>query len=101
MTCCRAISLAGQRDDATLRIECRLAAAHRLELGAGDLVTGVVARADERTRLDVLEAEVQRGALHLGELVGVVVTLEREVLERRSQVLADREDVAVDLAQRL
>ena len=76
-------------------------AAQPLELGAGHLVAGVVARAHERRRLDVLEAERQRLDLHLGELVGVVVALERQVLQRRAQVLADREDVDVDRAQRL
>ena len=76
-------------------------AAQALELGARHLVAGVVARAHERRRLDVLEAERERLDLHLGELVGVVVALERQVLERRSQVLADGQDVDVVRAQRL
>ena len=89
---------AGQRDDPAVGVDRRLAA-QPLQLGAGHLVAGVVARAHERPRFDVLEAERERLDLHLGELVGVVVALEREVLERRAQVLADREDVAVDRAQ--
>ena len=48
---------AGERDDPTLGIDGRLAA-KALELGAGHLVAGVVAGADERRRLDVLEAEL-------------------------------------------
>src|SRR5438093_12995186 len=92
---------AGERNDSALRVDRRLAAAPGLELGARDLVAGVVARADERARLDVLEAECLCGGLHLGELVRVVVALDREVLERQPQVLADREDVAVDLAHRV
>ena len=73
----------------------------RLSSAPGHLVAGVVARADERRRLDVLEAERERLDLHLGELVGVVVALERQVLQRRAQVLADGQDVDVDRAQRL
>ena len=88
------------RHHAAVGVDRRLAA-ERLELGARDLVAGVVARADERARLDVLEAEREGLGLHLGELVGVVVAIERQVLLRRPQVLADREDVDVDLAQRL
>ena len=96
----RRVSRRLPRDDAALGVE-RGAAAQVAQLGAGDLVAGVVAGADERPGLDVLEAERQRLGLHLGELVGVVVALERQVLDRRPQVLADREDVAVDRAQRL
>ena len=48
-----------------------------------------------------LKPERQRLVAHLGELVGVVVALEGEMIERRSQVLPDREDVAVDRAERL
>ena len=45
------------------------------------------------------EAERERLGAHLGELVGRVVALQRQVLPRRSQVLADRQNVAVDGAQ--
>ena len=45
------------------------------------------------------EPQRQRLLAHLGELVGVVVALDREVLHRRPQVLAKREDVAIDRAQ--
>ena len=85
----------------TIRPSASIVACRRspLELGAGDLVASVVARAHERCRLDVLEAERKRGGLHLGELVGVVVALEREVLQRGPQVLADGQDVDVVVAQ--
>src|SRR6476661_5907868 len=72
---CRAS--AGGGDDPSLGVERRLAATERLELGARDLVAGVIARADERRGLDVPEPEGERLALHVGELVGVVVALER------------------------
>ena len=71
----------GPRDDPALGVDGR-AAAELAELGAGDLVAGVVAGPDERPRLDVPEAQRQGLVLHLGELVGVVVALEREVVER-------------------
>ena len=89
----------GVGDDPTLGIERRLAA-EATELGPGHLVAGVVARPDERTRLDVPEPEGERLFLHGGELVGVVVALEREVVEARPEILADREDVDVDRPQR-
>jgi hypothetical protein len=47
----------------------------------------------------VLEAERQRLDLHLGELVRVHVSLDRQVRLGRSQILADRQDVAVDGAK--
>ena len=65
----------------------------------GHLVARVVRGAHERPRLDVLEAERQRLGLHLRELVGMDVALDRQVRRRRPQVLADGEDVAVDRAQ--
>ena len=65
----------------------------------GHLVPGVVRRADERPRLDVLEAQGQRLGLHLRELVGMIVALDRQVLLGRPQVLADGQDVAVHGAQ--
>ena len=49
----------------------------------------------------MLEAERQGLLLHVRELVGGVVALQGEVIDRRPQVLADREDVAVDRAERL
>src|SRR5439155_2200918 len=71
-----------------------------VHLRAGYLVAGVVARADERTGLDVPEAEVEGLCLHVRELVRVVVAHERQVPSARPQVLAHGEDVAVDLAER-
>ena len=49
----------------------------------------------------MLEPERERLGLHLRELVGVVVTLEREGAERRPEVLTDGQDVDVDRAERL
>ena len=67
------------RDDPPLGID-RRPPSQVAQLGARDLVARVVARPDQRPRLDVLEAERERLVLHLGELVGVVVALERQVL---------------------
>src|SRR3954471_3229148 len=92
---------ARRRDDASGRVEGRRAAAERPELGARHLVAGVVARAHERSGFDVPEAEGQGLGLHLRELVGMVVALEREVLLRGPEVLADRQDVDVDGPQGL
>src|SRR3972149_11091682 len=85
----------GERNDAAIRVERGLRATRRPELGTGDLIPGVIARADEWTGLDVLEAEGKGLGLHLDELRGIVVALQREVPERRSEVLTDRQDVAV------
>src|SRR5262245_24080685 len=65
----------------------------------GHQVTSVVARPDQRTRLDMLEAERQRLVLHLRELGRVVVALQRQMLLRWAEVLADGQDVAVDSTQ--
>src|SRR5439155_16505955 len=92
--------LARRRDDYSIGTD-RRAPAHGPELRAGNLVASVVARAHERPRLDVLEPEGRSLDLHLGELVGVVIALDRQMLQRRPQVLTDREDVDVDRAERL
>ena len=57
----------------------------------------MVAGSDKRPGLDVLEAHGQRLRLHFDELVRVVVALEWQVLERRAQVLANGQDVAIDV----
>ncbi len=88
----------GRRDDPAFRVEGR-PPAELAELSAGNLVPGVVGGANERPRLDMAEAEGERLGLELGELVGVVVALNREVFNAGAQVLADGEDVAVDLAE--
>src|SRR2546423_13021329 len=95
-----AIGSAGERYHATGVVEGR-PAADPPEVRTGDLVAGVVARADERSRLDVAEAQCQRLGLHLGQLVGVVVALDGQVLRGWPEILADRQDVAVDGAQRV
>src|SRR5712691_7076970 len=92
---------AGGSDDPSVGADGRLASSKRLELGAGDLVASVVARADERSGFDVLEPQRQRLDLHLGELVGVVIALDGQMVDGRPQVLPDREDVRVDLAEGL
>src|SRR4029079_5103525 len=88
-----------QWNDPALGVEGCLPAPQGLQLRAGHLVAGVIAGAYERPRLNVLEAERERRRLHLRELVGVVVALDGQVLEGRPQVLADREDVGVDLSE--
>ena len=65
----------------------------------GHLVACVVARADQRTQFDVLEAERQCLVLHLRELSRVVEALQHQVLLRWAEVLADGEDVAVDRSE--
>jgi hypothetical protein len=47
----------------------------------------------------MLETQRQGLVAHLRELVGVVVALHRQMLGRRSQVLTESQDVAVDRAQ--
>src|SRR3972149_9353310 len=91
----------GERNDAAVRVERGLRATRRPELGTGDLIPGVIARAHERPRFDVPEAKCERLGLHLRELIGVVIALQREVPERRSEVLTDRQDVAAHPAQGL
>src|SRR5258707_6502281 len=91
--------LARGGDDHAVGADRRAAAGSKL--CAGDLVPGVIARANERAGFDMPEPERERLDLHLSELIGVVIALDRQVLERRPQVLADREDVGVDLAQGL
>src|SRR5690242_6804258 len=76
---------ARERYHPSVRVERRLTPAQGPELRTGDLITRVVRRPDERPRLDVLEAERQRNRLHLGELVGSDVALDREGLERGPQ----------------
>ena len=71
--------LARRRDHSSVCVERRLTPAKRLELRTGNLVAGVVARPNQRGGLDVLEAELEGLDLHLGELVGVVVALERQM----------------------
>ena len=65
-------------------------------LGRVGLALGVIRAADERPRLDVVEAEPASDLRQLGELVGVVVLLDRQVARRGSQVLAERQDRDID-----
>ena len=79
------VGSARERDHPAVRIERRLAT-EALELGARDLVASVVAGADHRRGFDVLEPELECLDLHLGELVGMVVAHEGQVVRRRAQV---------------
>src|SRR6185436_10392765 len=56
------------------------------------LALGVIGAADQRPRLHVAEAELPTHHGQLGELVGVVVLLDGQVLRRRPEVLAERQD---------
>src|SRR4051794_12999214 len=64
-----------------------------------DVLVGVVGAAHERAGRDVVEAERVRVALERGELVGMPVADDREVALGRAQVLADRDDLDVVIAQ--
>ena len=79
-----AFGSAGERNHPTGLVERRLAASSS-KLRTRDLVASVVARAHERSRLDVLEAQRERLGLHLGELVGMVVPDQRQMLMIQSR----------------
>src|SRR5262252_8653225 len=79
-------------------------AGRREELSRGGLprVSGfvrVVRAAHQRTRLDVNETKVECNPLELAEFVGMIVARHRRVFGRRTQVLADRQDLAAGMAQ--
>src|SRR5437899_2189417 len=78
------------------------ARSERADAGAmlRDVLVGVVGGAHERSRGDVLEAEVVGGALERGELVGMPVAHHREVALGGAQVLADGQHLHVARAQR-
>jgi hypothetical protein len=63
------------------------------------LLAGVVRAADERTGLDVAEAQPLAKRPNLIELVRVIVALDQQVLVVRPEVLAHGEEVAVVLPQ--
>src|SRR4051812_39253438 len=63
------------------------------------VLVSVVAGAHERSRGDVLEAQVVCRTLERGELLGRPVAHDREVALGRPQVLADGEDRHARLAQ--
>src|SRR5215207_7741633 len=64
-----------------------------------DVLVGVVARAHERARGDVVEAELVRSSLERLELVRVPIAHDRQVALGRAQVLADGEHLDSVLAQ--
>src|SRR6185503_11056706 len=76
--------------------ECRLLSRAPVPGLIGDLIASVVAGADQWPRFNVLKAQPQGLFLHLRELRWVVVTLEWQMLLRRTQVLANGQDVAID-----
>src|SRR5215217_381721 len=59
------------------------------------LLVGVVGAADQRAALDVPEAHLEAQLLEGGELLGRVVAAHRQVVLRRTEVLADGQDVHV------
>src|SRR5215217_5011546 len=59
------------------------------------LLVGVVGAADQRAALDVPEAHLEAQLLEGGELFGRVVAAHRQVVLRRTEVLADSQDVHV------
>ena len=64
-----------------------------------DLLPGVVTRPNEGSGLDVPESHRQSFLPQRGEFVGRVLTVHREVIVGRTQVLAEREDVDVHLSE--
>src|ERR687892_168380 len=67
------------------------------QVGRVGLPLGVIRAPHQRPGLDVGEAEGPAHLGQLGELVGVIVAGDRQVLRRRPQVLAQREDRHADL----
>src|SRR5687768_1646958 len=63
------------------------------------LLPRMIARPHERARLDVPEPHLAADPPELAELLGRVVTVERQVVRRRSQILAECENVHVDVAE--
>src|SRR5215212_8471124 len=63
------------------------------------LFVSVVRAADQRAALDVLETHLEAQPLEGGELSWRVVAAHRQVVLRRTQVLADGQDVYVMLSQ--
>src|SRR5690242_7410739 len=64
-----------------------------------DLLPRVIAGADERARFDVPVAHLAAGLARLRELTRRVVPVQRMVLRRWAEILAERQDVDVDLAE--
>src|SRR4051812_6036307 len=64
-----------------------------------DLFPRVVARADERSGLDMPEAHFPTDAGKIAELLRRVVTVERKVVSRWPEVLTEREDIDVNRPQ--
>src|SRR5207244_12660674 len=62
-------------------------------LPTGDVSLRVIRGADERTRLDVAEPHRESLVTQLGEFLRRPVPLDRQMHRRRTQVLADGDDV--------
>src|SRR5215213_4816772 len=73
--------------------------AHGAGARLGEGLLGVVAGAHERAGSDGLEAERVGLALELGELLGMPVAHDRQVVAGRAQILPDGEHLHVMLAQ--
>src|SRR5918998_1998836 len=63
------------------------------------LLVGVVRAADQWAALDVLEAHLEAELLEAGDLPGSVVAADRQAVLRRTEVLANGQDVHVVFAQ--
>src|SRR5580704_12924915 len=66
---------------------------------ASDVLPRVVGAAHQRSRLDVMESQRERGRFDFGELGRRYVASDGDMLCRRTQILAERQDVALDVVE--
>src|ERR1700735_402527 len=66
---------------------------------ASDVLPRVIRAAHQRSRLYVMEAHRECCGLDLGELCRRYVASDRNVIGRRTQILAQRQDVALDVVE--
>src|SRR5262252_8339260 len=64
-----------------------------------DLFPRMIARSDQRAGLHVSEAYSTADPCELPELVRRVIPIERKVIVRRAQVLAERQNIDIDRAK--
>src|SRR5919109_4122669 len=69
------------------------------QVGGLHLLPGVIARTNQRSRLDMLEAHGEALAPKERELLGGDVSVDRNVLGRRAEILTKRENVDVHVAE--
>src|ERR1700730_14904933 len=77
----------------------RTASPRRCRLKRVGGLVGVVGAADERSRFDVDESEIERDRFQVAELVGMVVAEHRSVILGWSEVLADGQNLTSDAPQ--